>query len=157
MLHRNDKFSKKWVKRGKETATGSAPTYSRSIVYDYKQTDHTVGFVSTILLTGHNTLWISWLKGVGRGQATRTPLSSSTVSPCCSTAHASVPLTNRNVFRKSRSLGLSPKRQHMGKKGRHGHTWRPNQRMLDNGEKPIKGGEQRRRRKVEGKQDVNRK
>ena len=38
----------------------------------------------------------------------------------------------------------------MGKKGRHGHTWRPNQRRLDNGQKPIKerrteeGGESRR-------------
>lgn len=25
----------------------------------------------------------------------------------------------------------------MGKKGRHGHTWRPNQRKLDKGQKPI--------------------
>lgn len=58
--------------------------------------------------------------------ATRTPLSSSssTVSPCCSTAHASVPLTNRNVFRISRSLGLPPKKKRgntWGRKGRHGH------------------------------------
>lgn len=34
-----------------------------------------------------------------------TPLSSSSTSSCCSFAHASVELTNRKVFKKSRSLG----------------------------------------------------
>lgn len=92
------------------------------------------------------------------GQATRTPLSSSTVSPCCSTAHASVPLTNRKVFRKSRSLGLSSKRQHMGEEEEdmdtHTHTHRPNHKKVRQWtESSQRGGGNRRGRKW----DVNRK